>query len=98
MSPASGAHGIALLDDLATFIRSPIERLPHCLRGHPFQQIGEDVARPSRRNDDAFAVSLYIDPGSFAQARSKRNIFRDAQAKTVPSVRLAPAFAPPFSI
>src|SRR6266568_6511814 len=41
-SPASGAYGIALLDDLATFIRSPIARLTHRLRGHPLQQIGED--------------------------------------------------------
>src|SRR6266404_352180 len=41
-SPASGAYAIALLNHLATFIRSPIERLPHLLRGHPLQQIGKD--------------------------------------------------------
>src|SRR5438552_6808576 len=52
-SPASGAYGIALLDDLATFIRSPIERLPHCLRGHSFQQIGEDIAWASRSQEKA---------------------------------------------
>src|SRR5207249_3479797 len=74
-SPASGAYGIALLDDLATLIRSPIERLPHCLRGHPLQQIGEDVTWACRRNDDTVALSLYPDPGSRAQARPQRNIF-----------------------
>src|SRR6266404_7860495 len=78
-SPASGAYGIALFDDLATFIRSPIERFSHCLRGHPLQQIGEDIARACRRDDDTVAVSLYIDPGSFSQARPKCDIFGDAQ-------------------
>src|SRR5271163_2177749 len=62
-SPASGAYGIALLDDLATLIRSPIERLPHCVRGHPFQQIGQDIAWASRRDDDTVALSLDLDPG-----------------------------------
>src|SRR6266404_9351691 len=82
-SPASGAYGIALLDDLATLIRSPIERLPHRLRGHPLQQIGEDIAWASGRNDDTVAPRLDIDPSSLSQARSKRNIFGDAQAKAV---------------
>src|ERR1700751_1471859 len=62
--PASGAYGVALLDELATFIRSPVKRLPHRLRGHPLQQIGEDIARPSGRNDDAVALNLYLDTGS----------------------------------
>src|SRR5215470_14752310 len=66
-SPASGAYGIASLDDLATLIWPPIESLPHCLRGHPLQQIGEDIARPGRRNDDPVALSLDINPGSLAQ-------------------------------
>src|SRR5438876_1777104 len=86
-SPASGAYGIALLDDLATFIRSPIERLAHCLRGHPLQQIGEDIARASPRNDDAVALRLDIDPSPLAQARSKRDIFGDAQPKAVAPTR-----------
>src|SRR5467141_3925749 len=82
-SPASGTYGIALFDDLATFIRSPIERFSHCLRGHPLQQIGEDIAWASRRNDDTVALCLYVDPGSLAQTRSKRNVFGNAQAKAV---------------
>src|ERR1700730_16278388 len=73
-SPASGTYGIALFYDLAAFIRSPIESLPHCLRVHPLQQIGEDVAWACRRNNDTVALSLDIDPGSLAQARSKRDI------------------------
>jgi hypothetical protein len=84
-SPASGAYAIISLDDLATLVRSPIEGLAHCLRGHPFQKIGEDIARASRRNDDTVAISLYIDPGPLAQARSKRNILGDAQTKAVAS-------------
>src|SRR6516162_2674588 len=86
-SPASGLYGIALLDALATFIRPPIKRLPHSLRGHPLQQIGEDIARGYRRNDDTVALSLYIDPGSLAQPRSTRDIFGDAQAKAVTPAR-----------
>src|SRR5207249_902865 len=86
-SPASGAYGIALLDDLATLIRSPIESLPHCLWGHPLQQIGEDIARARRRNDDAVALGFDIDPGSLAQARAKRDILWDAQAEAVAPAR-----------
>src|SRR5438270_9916078 len=70
-SPASGAYGISLLDDLATFIRPPIERLAHRPRGHPLQQIGEDIPGTRRRNNDPVAVSLYLDPGSLTQTRSK---------------------------
>src|SRR5271169_5469872 len=82
-SPASGTYRMALLDDLAALIRSPIERLAHRLRGHPLQQIGEDIARASRRDDDAVALSLYLDPGSLAQPRLSRNILGDAQTKAV---------------
>src|SRR6266404_9409358 len=82
-SPASGAYGIALFDDLATFIRSPIESLPHRLRGHPLQQLGKDITRAGRRNDDPVALSLQLNPGSLAQTCSKRDIFGDAQAKAV---------------
>src|SRR5436190_9138765 len=82
-SPASGAYGIALLDDLATLIRSPIESLPHCLWGHPLQQIGENITRARRRNDDAVALGFDIDPASLAQARAKRDILWDAQAEAV---------------
>src|SRR5438132_891943 len=98
-SPASGAYGIALLDDLATFVRSPIERLAHCLRGHPLQQIDEDIAWASRRNDDTVALGLYVDPGSLAQTRSNRNTFREAQAKAVdPACDLHLHWASPIGI
>src|ERR1700739_4070357 len=82
-SPASGAYAITSFDDLATLVRSPIEGLAHCLWSHPLQQVGEDIARASRRNDDTVALSLYIDPGSLAQARSTRDILGNAQAKAV---------------
>src|SRR5260370_13007555 len=40
-SPASGAYGIALLDDLATFIRPPIQDLPHRLRSEE-RRVGKE--------------------------------------------------------
>src|SRR5271170_837265 len=86
-SPASGIYGIALLDDLAAFVQSPVERLAHRLRRHPLQQVGEDITWARRRNDDSVALSLHHDSGSLAQPRLSRNIFGDAQTKAVPPAR-----------
>src|SRR6267378_150503 len=66
-SPASGAYGIGSLDDLASLVGAPIEGFAHRLRRHAFQQIGEDIARSSRSDDDPVALGFNVDPRSFAQ-------------------------------
>src|SRR5438046_5848434 len=42
-SPASGAQGIASLDELAAFVRPPVESVAHRLRCHPLQQISQNI-------------------------------------------------------
>src|SRR6266851_959299 len=66
-SPASGAYGIGSLDDLASLVRTPIEGLAHSLRGHAFQQLGENIAWSRRSDDDPVTVGLNVDPSPFAQ-------------------------------
>src|SRR5215469_14001907 len=86
-SPASGTYGIGSLDDLAAFVRPPIESLPHRLRRHFLQQVGEVIARTRRRNDDPVTPRLDLDARAFAQPRPLRNILRNAQTQTVAPTR-----------
>src|SRR5437868_14477199 len=55
-SPASGAYGIGLFDDFASRVGAPIERFAHRLGGHAFQQLGKDIARFRRSDDDPVAL------------------------------------------
>src|SRR6266566_2560972 len=73
-SPASGAYGIGSLDDLAPLVRAPIESFAHRLRGHAFQQVGKDVARLSRCDDDPVAFGLNVDPRAFVQTGPDRAV------------------------
>src|SRR5438132_10217539 len=82
-SPASGAYGIGSLDDLASLVRAPIEGLAHRLRGHAFQQVGKDIARPSRSDDDPIALGLNVDPRTFAQTGPHRDVLGNAQPQAV---------------
>jgi hypothetical protein len=48
------------LNDLAAFVRPPIERLSHGLRGHTLKQVGKPIAAARRR--DHAPVCLRLDP------------------------------------
>src|SRR5207253_665155 len=77
------AYGIGSLDDLASLVRSPIESFAHRLRGDALQQLGEDIARSSRSDDDPVALGFNVDPRSFAQTGPDRDVLGNAQPQAV---------------
>src|SRR5207253_7640814 len=77
------AYGIGSLDDLASPVRSPIESFAHRLRGDALQQLGEDIARSSRSDDDPVALGFNVDPRSFAQTGPDRDVLGNAQPQAV---------------